>query len=75
MSIKIKAAKPSFVSTVIRDAMFICAPDVLLKIADGELDPVEAFTEQKLRVEGDIEKALRLKEIIELKRNALKKDI
>ena len=56
-----------------RDAMFTCAPDVLLKIAEGELDPVEAFTEQKLRVEGDIEKALRLKEIIELKRKALKK--
>ena len=56
-----------------RDAMFTCAPDVLLKIAEGELDPVAAFTEQKLRVEGDIEKALRLKEIIELKRKALKK--
>ncbi|MDE7275551.1 MAG: SCP2 sterol-binding domain-containing protein [Lachnospiraceae bacterium] len=56
-----------------RDAMFTCAPDVLLKIAEGELDPVEAFTEQKLRVEGNIEKALRLKEIIELKRKALKK--
>lgn len=50
-----------------RDAMFICAPDVLLKIADGEMDPVAAFTAQKLRVEGNIEKALRLKEIIELK--------
>ena len=57
-----------------RDAMFICAPDVLLKIVDGELDPVEAFTEQKLRVEGNIEKALRLKEIIELKRGAVKKE-
>lgn len=51
-----------------RDAKFICAPDVLLRIADGELDPVAAFTEQKLKVEGSIEKALRLKEIIELKR-------
>ena len=54
-----------------RDAMFICAPDILVKIADGELDPVVAFTEKKLRVEGDIEKALRLKDIIEMKRNAL----
>ena len=53
-----------------RDAMFICAPDVLLKIADGEMDPVAAFTAQKLRVEGNIEKALRLKEIIELKKGA-----
>ena len=57
-----------------RDAMFICAPDVLLKIADGEMDPVAAFTAQKLRVEGNIEKALRLKEIIELKRAAMQKE-
>ncbi|MBD5468958.1 MAG: SCP2 sterol-binding domain-containing protein [Lachnospiraceae bacterium] len=55
-----------------RDAMFICAPEVLLKIADGEMDPVAAFTEQKLRVEGSIEKALRLKEIIELKKGTEK---
>lgn len=51
-----------------RDAIFICAPDVLFKIADGEMDPVAAFMEKKLRVEGNIEKALRLKEIIELKK-------
>ena len=51
-----------------RDAAFICAPDVLLKIAEGEMDPITAFTEQKLKVEGNIEKALRLKEIIELKK-------
>ena len=57
-----------------RDAMFICVPDVLIGIADGELDPVAAFTAQKLRVEGNIEKALRLKEIIELKRAALQKE-
>ena len=53
-----------------RDAMFICAPDVLLKIADGDLDPVAAFTAQKLRVEGNIDKALRLKEIIDMKKQA-----
>ena len=51
-----------------RDAMFICSSEVLLKIADGEMDPIAAFTDQKLRVEGNIEKALRLKEIIEMKR-------
>lgn len=55
-----------------RDAKFICAPDVLFRIADGEMDPVVAFTEQKLRVEGSIEKALRLKEIIELKKGVEK---
>lgn len=53
-----------------RDAMFICSSEVLLKIADGEMDPIAAFTDQKLRVEGNIEKALRLKEIIELKKGA-----
>lgn len=54
-----------------RDAIFICAPEVLLKIADGELDPIAAFTEKKLRVDGSIEKALRLKDIIETKRSAI----
>lgn len=53
-----------------RDAIFICSPDVLFKIADGEMEPVAAFLEKKLRVEGNIDKALRLKEIIELKKGA-----
>ena len=48
--------------------------ELILKIiADGKLDPVLAFTEQKLKVEGDIDKALKLKEIIELKQKELKK--
>ena len=58
-----------------RDAIFTCAPDVLRGIADGELDPIAAFTEQKLRVEGSIDKALRLKEIIDLKRGQMEKSI
>ena len=53
-----------------RDAMFICAPDVLVKIAEGEMDPVWAFTVQKLRVEGNIDKALKLKDIIESKKSS-----
>lgn len=53
-----------------RDAIFICTPDVLDKIADGELDPVEAFTQKKLQVEGNIEKALKFKEIVEMKRGS-----
>lgn len=53
-----------------RDALFICAPEVLLKIADGKLDPVAAFLEKKLRVEGNIDKALKLKKIVETKRKA-----
>ena len=51
-----------------RDAIFIANPDTFLKIADGKTDPIAAFTFQKLRVEGSIEKALRLKEIIDLKK-------
>lgn len=54
-----------------RDARFICAPEVLLKIATGEMEPVWAFTTQKLKVEGNIDKALRLKEIIEAKQREM----
>ena len=56
-----------------RDAMFIADTDTFMKIADAKMDPVLAFTMQKLRVEGNIDKALRLKEIIELKQKELKK--
>lgn len=51
-----------------RDAMFICSADVLRKISDGKLDPIFAFTTQRLKVEGNIDKALRFKEIVESKR-------
>lgn len=51
-----------------RDAIFICNADVLMKIANGTMDPVLAFTLQKLKVEGNIEKALRFKEIVYSKR-------
>ena len=50
-----------------RDANFIANPDTFMKIAEGKLDPVLAFTTQKLKVEVNIEKALKLKEVIELK--------
>lgn len=56
-----------------RDAKFISDPDTFMKIAEGKLDPVMAFTIQKLRVEGNIEKALRLKEIIDMKQKQEKK--
>ncbi|MBE5935603.1 MAG: SCP2 sterol-binding domain-containing protein [Lachnospiraceae bacterium] len=51
-----------------KHANFICDTDTLIKIADGKLDPVKAYTANKLRVEGDIDKALRLKEIIDHKK-------
>lgn len=39
-----------------------------VEVKDGKLDPIWAFTVQKLKVEGNIEKALRLKEIIDSKK-------
>ena len=57
-----------------RDAMFTATPDIFLKIAEGKMDPVWAFTVQKLKVEGNIDKALRLKDISEIKQKQLKKE-
>lgn len=48
-----------------RDAMFTCDADTLMKIASKQLDPIIAVTLQKLKVEGNIDKALRLKELID----------
>ena len=47
-----------------RDVLVRCTADTLLKIVRGELDPVFAFTVQKIRVEGDLGKALLLKEVV-----------
>lgn len=51
-----------------RDVAFTCKPDVLNKIVSGELDPVWAYTTRKLKVDGSIDKALRLKDLIEKKK-------
>ena len=51
-----------------RDAIFICSVETLFKLADGRLDPILAFTTGKLKVEGNIDKALRLKQIIDSKK-------
>ena len=56
-----------------RDAEFISDPETFMKIADGRTDPVTAFTFQKLKVKGSIDKALRLKEIIDMKKKQAKK--
>lgn len=48
-----------------RDAMFICTAETLRKLESGKLDPIAAVTLQKLKVEGNIDKALRLKELID----------
>lgn len=50
-----------------RDVMFTAKADVFMKIAENRLDPVMAFTLQKMKVEGNFEKALKLKDLIERK--------
>ena len=57
-----------------RDAMFTCSGETLMKIADGKMDPIRAVTLQKMKVEGNIDKALRLKDIIEIKQKQMKKE-
>ncbi len=39
-----------------------------MKISEGKLDPVKAFTFRKLKVEGSIDKALKLKDFIQSKK-------
>ena len=59
-----------------RDAIFICSAETLSKINEGKLDPVLAVTLGKLKVEGNIDKALYLKKLIDSRKaeqNAIKK--
>lgn len=51
-----------------RDVMFTCTAETLEDMASGKLDPVLAFTVQKLKVEGNIDKALRFKELVDRSR-------
>ena len=51
-----------------RDAMFTWSAETLFKIADGKMDPILAVTLGKLKVEGNIDKALKLKELIASKK-------
>lgn len=46
-----------------RDALFTTTAETLFKIGTGKLDPVFAYTTGKLKVEGDLDKALLLKKI------------
>lgn len=57
-----------------RDAIFIAKAETLKKIATGEQDPILAVTLQKLKVEGNIDKALKLNDIIQRKKKELKKE-
>lgn len=47
-----------------RDVMFIVDSKVFLKIVHGKLDPVLAFTVGKLKIEGDLGKALEIQRLI-----------
>lgn len=59
-----------------RDAIFTCSAETLFKINEAKLDPVLAVTLGKLKVEGNIDKALYLKKLIDSRKaeqNAIKK--
>ena len=47
-----------------RDAAFTCSAETLFKIAAGKADPVASVLMGRLKVEGSIDKALRLKELL-----------
>lgn len=49
------------------DAMFTATTETFQAIMTGKLDPVKAFNDQELKVEGDFDKALKLSEIIKRK--------
>ena len=47
-----------------RDVLFSCTADTLLDIIDGKLDPLAAYNSKRLKVKGDLGKALRLKDML-----------
>lgn len=47
------------------DCKFIISAKNFIKLTEGSLDPVFAFTIGKLKVEGSLEKALEFKKIID----------
>ena len=47
--------------------MFTASAKTFMDIVEGKLDPVLAFTLQKLKVEGNFDKALKLNELIKRK--------
>ena len=60
-----------------RDVLITSTANTLLEIMDGKLDPVAAYTLHKIRVEGDLGKALLLKEVVgqkKAKKKAAKKE-
>ena len=51
-----------------RDVIFTCTAENLEKIAIGKLDPILAVTLGKLKVEGNIDKALKLKDMLKTRK-------
>lgn len=49
-----------------RDVRFNISGDNFLKLISGKLDPVWAFTTGKLKIDGNIEKALEFKKILDM---------
>lgn len=47
-----------------RDVIFTCSAKTLRKIAEGKTDPILAVTLQKLKVDGNIDKSLKLKTLL-----------
>ena len=56
-----------------RDCKFIISADNFLKLADGSLDAVAAFTLGKLKIDGSVEKALEFKNIVDSVKVSAKK--
>ena len=52
--------------------MFACSAETLFKIAEGKTDAILAVTLGKLKVEGNIDKARRLKDLINSRKKAAK---
>lgn len=48
-----------------RDCKFIISGENFLKMADGKLDPVAAFFDGRLKIDGSVEKALEFKNIVD----------
>ncbi len=48
-----------------RDCKFIMTAKNFLKLADGKMDAIAAFTLGKLKIEGSLEKALEFKKILD----------
>ena len=47
------------------DCKFIMTGDNFLKMADGKLDPVAAFFDGRLKIDGSVDKALEFKNIVD----------